>query len=367
VLNTAKGAVAVRETFILRLFDRDGLVGAGEAGPAYWLGAETLAQTRASLRQLLARANARPSTAGELRRWAGLGEVFAAGRKVAHKGAARIGTSCAPPSAEAVLSPAALNALDCALLELCAKREGLSVAELLARDVAYAKPARPVAVSALLTAESTAALVAQARDCARAGFCTFKLKIGAGADDLKRVRAVARAVGPQATLRLDANRAYDFERAVSALSALIAAAPVEFVEEPLRRPSPAAYKRLRAITGARLALDESFADRASLEPYLDAGAADVIVLKAARLGGLGRCAALASLGARAGLAPCVTDSLESAVGMAAAVHLAAALPYPALAAGLGGARCIAPSALTPFPYASAALKAIGHGFAVRAA
>ena len=90
----------------------------------------------------------------------------------------------------------------------------------------------------------------------------------------------------------------------------------------------------------------------------------MIVLKAARLGGLSQCAELAALAARAGLAPCVTDSIESAVGMSAAVHLAAALPKPTLALGLGGARYISARALAPFPGFSPSLRAAGAGFAV---
>ncbi len=373
-LMTSRRTVAVRETLILRLFDRDGVVGAGEAAPAYWLGGETLGQTRASLRKLAARLAAQAITPAELRRWAGLNEAFEPAPGARQGGesqapAARRGAGAADAdrphgTGAAALSPAARSALDCALLELRAKRAGRSVAELLAQAVGGAEPARPVRVAALLTADSTLALAAQARAAARAGFRTLKLKIGAGANDLERARAVAEAAGPGAALRLDANRAFDFERALELLSALAGAAPIEFVEEPLARPSPAQLKRLRALSGVRVALDESFAGRASLEPYLGAGAADVIVLKAARLGGLSRCAELAALAARAGLAPCVTDSIESALGMSAAVHLAAALPNPTLAVGLGGARYISARALAPFPGFSPSLRAAGAGFAV---
>jgi o-succinylbenzoate synthase len=355
-LRTAREIVAVREAFILRLFDRDGLVGAGEAAPAHWIGGETLAQTCTSLQQIAARVAMRATALVELRRWARLSEATAPGEDAAP-----------------LLSAAALNALDCAMLELCAKRAGCGVAELLSKIAPGAGLMRPVCVSFLLTAESIPALVAEARAAVDAGFRTFKLKIGAGADDIARVRAVIEAIGANIALRLDANGAFDYAQARTLLSTLASVAAIEFVEEPLRRCRPEELVRLREQTGVRIALDESFADRASLKSYLDAHAADIIVLKATRLGGLSRCVELAALAAGAGLKPCVTDSIEGPLGMTAAVHLAAALPAPSLAVGLGGARYAAASdsqavelGHAPFPSSSSALQATGPGFFVRA-
>jgi o-succinylbenzoate synthase len=369
-LVTSRGAVALRKAYILRLFDRDGASGAGEAAPAYWLGDETLEETAASLKRIAARVRARPIAPDDLRRWAGLAEPRAAQRDDAddQHAPAGMGRDGERGNGAAALWPAARSALDCALLELRAKRAGCAVAELLADSVEGAEPARPVAVSFLLAGESASAIALQARDAARAGFRTFKLKLGAHAlaDDLARVSAVA-AQARGCALRLDANRAFAFDQARELLMRLGAAvadtgASIEFVEEPLADSTPAALARLREATGIRVALDESFDGARSLEPYLATKAVDVIVLKAARLGGPSRCVEIAARGARAGIVSCATDSLEGEMGMAAAVHLGAALPSPAPAVGLGGAHLGA-----PFPFSHASLQASRIGFCVRAA
>jgi L-alanine-DL-glutamate epimerase-like enolase superfamily enzyme len=86
-----------------------------------------------------------------------------------------------------------------------------------------------------------------------------------------------------------------------------------------------------------------------------------VVLKTSRVGGPTRLVALARRAAAARLPVVVTDAIESAVGMRAAVHAAAAVAGDAGAAvGLGGAQLATEHAILRTPW----LEPSGPGFTV---
>ncbi len=318
-LRTSRGALRERRGFVLALIAESGAVGLGEASPATWVGAEELDAARASLGEIAALCRA--GTTREGRDLA----VALAGR----------------------LTPAAAAALDGALLDLAARERGISVADLLAEsDEPAHGAAATVAISALLVETSSPAVAREAAARAAQGFSTCKLKVGRPNPevDLRRIAAVSRALPATARLRLDANRAWSAAQA-DAFFARIDASRVEFVEEPLADPTAAALAELRGRRGIRVALDESVDSVARLEELAAARALDVVILKAARLGGLRPALHLARVARDLDLDVVVTDSLEGPIGMTAAVELAAALPAPRRAVGLGGARLLESAAV----------------------
>ncbi len=155
-------------------------------------------------------------------------------------------------------------------------------------------------------------------------------------DDLDRVAAVRELVGPDVGVRVDANAAWDVPTAADALQRL-AAYDLEYAEQPV--PTLGEMRTLRAALArrgvdVRIAADESIRKATDPLRVAAAGAADVIVLKVAPLGGVGPALEVA---AACGL-PCVVSSaLETSVGLAAGVALAAALPELPYACGLGTA------------------------------
>ncbi|MGY1811723.1 o-succinylbenzoate synthase [Blastococcus sp. SYSU D00820] len=167
---------------------------------------------------------------------------------------------------------------------------------------------------------------------AGSGCRTAKVKVAepgqAPADDLARVEAVRDALGPDGAIRVDANAAWDVDTAVARLRELDRVG-LEYAEQPCA--SLADLAALRRRTDVRIAVDEGV--RRSADPLrVDLReAADVVVLKVQPLGGVR--AALRVAEAH-GL-PCVVSSaLESSVGIAAGVALAAALPELPFACGL---------------------------------
>ena len=168
---------------------------------------------------------------------------------------------------------------------------------------------------------------------AASGCRTAKVKVAepgqTAADDLARVEAVRDALGPAGAIRIDANAAWDVDTAAARLRELDAAVGLEYAEQPCATLEELATLRRRV--DVRIAVDEGV--RRSADPLrVDLrAAADVVVLKVQPLGGVR--AALRVAEAH-GL-PCVVSSaLESSVGIAAGVALAAALPELPFACGL---------------------------------
>ncbi len=153
------------------------------------------------------------------------------------------------------------------------------------------------------------------------------------ADDVARVEAVRAALGPGGRVRVDANGGWDVDTAHVALRALDrAAGGLEYAEQPC--PTVEDLAALRRRTDVPIAADESI--RRADDPYRVAAleAADIAVLKVAPLGGVAACLEIAE---RIGLPVVVSSALESSVGLAAGVALAAALPELPYDCGLGTA------------------------------
>jgi O-succinylbenzoate synthase len=167
------------------------------------------------------------------------------------------------------------------------------------------------------------------------GCTTAKVKVAdhpeSAAEDLARVEAVRDALGPSGAVRVDANARWDVDEAVTAIRALDrAAGGLQYVEQPC--PSIEELALVRKQVDVRIAADESIRRAEDPLKVAVAGAADVAILKVAPLGGVRRALEVAEA---CGL-PCVVSSaLETSVGMAAEIALAAALPRLDYACGLG--------------------------------
>jgi O-succinylbenzoate synthase len=150
------------------------------------------------------------------------------------------------------------------------------------------------------------------------------------AEDLARVEAVRAALGPDGRIRVDANAAWDVDTAVARLRRLDrAAGGLEYAEQPCGRVEELAEVRRRV--DVLIAADESVRRAADPLRVARMRAADVLVLKVAPLGGVAACLRLAQ---DCGLPVVVSSALETSVGLAAGVALAAALPTLPYACGL---------------------------------
>ena len=206
-----------------------------------------------------------------------------------------------------------------------------------------------VPVTATLGWGDASEMVDAARTATASGYGTLKLKIGSDvpiADISDRVGAVRAAVGPDIRLRIDANGAWSLPMAEQTLKAL---EPVglEYVEQPVSVDTDLRdVARLRGATSVPVALDEAIADVAMARRVMEDAAADVLVVKPSRVGGIRAALEIAELAASAGTDVVLSTMLETGIGLAAGLAAAAALAPPrgappALAHGLGTSSLLA--------------------------
>ena len=164
------------------------------------------------------------------------------------------------------------------------------------------------------------------------------------ADDVARVRAVRDAMGPEGRIRVDANGAWNLDEAEHAIHAL-AEFDLEYVEQPCAWIEELAELRRRVkYLGIPIAADESVRKADDPIAVARAGAADILVIKAQPLGGVRRALQIV---AEAGLPAVVSSALETSVGLAMGVTLAAALPDLDYDCGLGTAALLTADAASP--------------------
>ena len=167
-------------------------------------------------------------------------------------------------------------------------------------------------------------------------FGTVKIKVAESGqsldDDLQRVQAV-RNIYPDARIRLDANGGYSVEDAMNIATALFdSGVSLDYLEQPVKTIAEMAELKLRLskagigsaqANGVKIAADESVRKVSDPMAVVQADAADILVLKAAPLGGISRAMAIAK---QAALPVVISSALDSSVGLSMGAHLAAALP-----------------------------------------
>src|SRR5690606_24328242 len=130
-----------------------------------------------------------------------------------------------------------------------------------------------------------------------------------------------------ATLRLDANQGWTAKQAVAAMHALERAGIVpELLEQPVRAADIEGLKYVTGRVQAPVMADESVFDPAQTLDLLQRRAADIINIKLMKTGGLSSALRIADLAALHGVECMIGCMIESAIPVAAAVHLAAARP-----------------------------------------
>jgi O-succinylbenzoate synthase len=162
---------------------------------------------------------------------------------------------------------------------------------------------------------------------ALASFPGVKVKVGAPGD-IDLVARVRDVVGPRVALRVDANGAWDVDTAVDEIKRLMRY-DLEYVEQPVATLADLA--RVRARVDVPIAADECVRSLDDARRLRSLAAADVLVLKQQPLGGV---RAALTIAEEAGLPAVVSSMMETSVGIAAGVALAAALPDLPFACGL---------------------------------
>lgn len=291
---TALGSKTETTNALLRLRLGSGVEGVGEASSSVVHKELSAAGLARSLRRLLARLDGR-----DVRRWESL--------------AAEAWSLC--PGAGA-----AAAAFECAALDALTRSFDIPLAEWFGGSSDRIET--DMTVSALPAGKS--ALIARA--ALAAGFRTLKIKVGTGdrREDLARVLACAGAAPAPSRPRviLDGNQGFSLRGAAAfARDCLKAGVKVALFEQPLPREDLRGAALLRRRCPVPLAADESVRTPSEALAVIEAGAADVINIKLAKMGVRGALDTIA-LARAAGKRLMIGCMQESALGLSPSVHLA---------------------------------------------
>lgn len=170
-----------------------------------------------------------------------------------------------------------------------------------------------------------------------AGFTHLKLKVGADpASDLRRARALRKAIGAEGHLMLDANQVWSIGQAINAMRPLAEVNPW-WIEEPTSPDDVLGHKRIReAIAPIRVATGEHVQNRVIFKQLMQAGAIDFCQIDSCRLGGVNEVLAVLILAAKFGVPVCPH---AGGVGLCEYVQHLAIFDYVAVSGSLENRVC----------------------------
>jgi L-alanine-DL-glutamate epimerase-like enolase superfamily enzyme len=220
-----------------------------------------------------------------------------------------------------------ISAIEVACWDLRGQAEGVPVCELLGGRVrewveAYASD---------LHWDEPQVMAEQAAGYVEAGFRCVKTHIGAPGErdnDLARCEAIRRAVGPDVGLMIDVNTAFDRDTALARGREYRHFAPFWY-EEPLSPLDWRGHAWLRQELGLAIATGENLYTTHGFEPLLEGKGCDYVMPDVLRCGGLEQTRLVCLEAERQGVVAS-PHNFSSGVGLAATLHLMAALPQTRL-------------------------------------
>jgi D-galactarolactone cycloisomerase len=219
----------------------------------------------------------------------------------------------------------AISAVDIALWDIAGKATGLPVYELLGGRV---RDRVAVYATGLYYTEGELPdrLLAEARGYVDAGFQAMKTKVGglSLAEDVRRVRAIRQAIGPEIGLAVDANQAYNAATAIR-LGRALTDLDLLWFEEPVNAKDVSAYLQVKAALPMPLAGGEALRTRYEFADFLRSGAFDIAQPDVIHVGGISELRNVALTANTFGIQVC-PHVWGSPVMIAATLQVAATLP-----------------------------------------
>jgi len=294
----ATSALAASPCDLVRVETDEGLVGFGEACPAYEFTGDTLWTVQDVIGEYLG-----PAVIGK--------DPFQL-EAIVH---------CWERELWTVGNQAACAALEMALWDLQGKALGRPLYDLIGGRT------RDGLVEVIAWGwDEPEALAEKTRRMRAEGITVFKIKVGDLPErDEQRVAAVREAAGPDARLTVDANQGWlDAKTAVRAIR-LLEPHGIEFAEQPVRMDDLEAARFVRAHVDVPIALDETVRGPREALAAAKAGACDILVVKLMKTGGILNALKVNAIAEAAGISIMMGNMGESSLGLAAHFHLNVAL------------------------------------------
>lgn len=316
---TAHGTLTERVGLFVEILTNQDITGIGEIAPLPEFSGGDLAQAQVALPSLVARLQGKTLDVA-------LHDVV----QIAETAEANASVHCG---------------IEMALLDALGKHEGKSVSRLLTPT--GSTPKTRVAVNMVIGGATLDTAVQAASTAVNNGYQCIKLKVGVCTsidEELERIAEVRAAIGPGRQLRLDANEAWTVEQAYEILSRCTPYA-IQYIEQPVPAQQLEQMRLLRCSTPIPIAADEAILGLNSARKVLENQAADVLIIKPQLAGGLHIARRIIQEAAAYGVQSVPTSTLETGVGIAATLHLAAAMPEITMACGLSTLSLLAKSFL----------------------
>jgi muconate cycloisomerase len=302
-----------RRTVVVKVVDRDGFIGWGQAVPSPRWSYETPESVRSAIEHYLA-----PELIDS---GIDLDDVDAIER--------RLHAAIAPSFSTGM--PIAKAALDLALWDLRGRRAGKSVGELMAQAYPSCTASiKPVTLSWTINVRSLDEVEAKLDEARRRGYRHFNVKVAPDpAFDLELCRKV-RAAAPDGFLWADANGGYDFATAQQ-IAPKLADLGFAALEQPLPANRLHDYRRLRAMKALPILLDESIVAAGDFDEFHRLEMLDGVAVKVSRMGGLSESLRLVKRLHETGSLYFASGLTDPDLSLAASLHLftATGLALPA--------------------------------------
>lgn len=220
----------------------------------------------------------------------------------------------------------ALSAVDIALWDIKGKCLNVPVADLLGGRYRDQVGTYPTGLYRKNVPDQTQALVEEALGYLRQGYKAMKLKIGFGLeDDLQKIRAIRKAIGPEPRLMLDANCAYNASEAIW-LGKRVEELDIFWLEEPIPPEDIQGHIEFKTKVNIMLAAGESEFTRYGFRDLISRRAVDIIQPDLCAVGGYSEMMKIIAM-ATAWNLRCIPHVWGTAVGLAANLQLQAAMPH----------------------------------------
>lgn len=303
---TSFGSQSVRDVVLVEAMSDSGVSGWGECVTMAWPGysAEYTRGAINVMREFLI-----PT----------LSPLLGASRGSSFTGPNSEGSTPAPDSVRAALAvmqgnPMAKSAIETALLDLWLKERNLSLADFLGATRDRVDCGVSVGIP-----HSVTDLIAEVGQYVEQGYRRIKLKVEPGWD-VDALRAV-RAEWPEIPLQVDANQAY--RRSDAEHLAKFDEFDLLLIEQPLPEDDLLGHKLISSVVATPICLDESILSVDSAESAIEFGATTIINIKPGRVGGFLNARDIHDLCVEKNIPVWCGGMLETGVGRAANIALAA--------------------------------------------
>ncbi|PHI29837.1 mandelate racemase/muconate lactonizing enzyme family protein [Budvicia aquatica] len=219
----------------------------------------------------------------------------------------------------------ALSGIDIALWDIFGKVVGKPIAELLGGNAD--KPIKAYASSFYYSpVDDLRQIEKDAASALSEGYCDFKMKVGGVTlnEDVRRVARVRELIGPDASLAVDANRAYTVHEALR-FAESIEEYQISWFEEPILPDDFDGYSRLKKQLPMKIAGGESEFTRFGFRNFLEGNCVDIVQPDVAACGGISEALNIAAMATAYGV-ECYPHQWGSSISLAATLHLMSAIP-----------------------------------------